>query len=507
MFKQVFESVAEAIVVSDSKGNIVSVNPRASDLLGYSMEEFTSMRIEDLVPEEYRSGHSEKRAEYYKSPKARVMGSGRELSAKLKDGSYLAVEISLNTFRHDGDMYAIALITDLAETKKISKKLSQLNQELEQGVARRTRELNKAVQALKESQQLYVSMARNFPNGTINVFDRDLKYIFVEGQELFKFGISSKMLIGTSYIERLSPKIAPRIEEELKKVLSGEEVTFEIDHNAENYVLNAVPLYDSQGLVNQILLVEKNITEQKKSEKEIMRSLEKERQLNELKSRFVSMASHEFRTPLGTILSSISLVERYQENGDVEKGNKHIQRIKNSVQTLTGILNDFLSLDKLEQGKVELRSEKFNIRELAEELCDELRTSARKELDLTFEHDGPDMVRLDPQFTRIIMLNLMSNAIKYSKQSGKVYLGIHVNHHIELMVKDDGIGIPEQDQQHLFERFFRAQNVTNIQGTGLGLNIVKRYVDMMGGNITFESSEGQGTSFKVRLEQQPLKLQ
>jgi len=124
-------------------------------------------------------------------------------------------------------------------------------------------------------------------------------------------------------------------------VLQGEEVTFEVDHNNENYVLNAVPLYDSGGLVNQILLVEKNITEQKKSELEIMRSLEKERQLNELKSRFVSMASHEFRTPLGTILSSISLVERYQKNGDIEKGQKHVQRIKNSVQTLTSILNDF----------------------------------------------------------------------------------------------------------------------------------------------------------------------
>ena len=502
MYRQVFESVAEAIVVSNSTGEIVNVNPRAAKLLGYTEEELVDLRIEDLVPMGNRGGHKAKREGYHSKPKARVMGSGMELSALKKDGSLIPVEISLNAFVHEGERYAIALITDLSTTKKAAIKLGLLNQELEDGVARRTKELNRAVQALKESQQLYVSMARNFPNGTINVFDRDLKYVFVEGQELFKYGISSQMLIGTNYIERLSPEIAPKIEEKLNKVLQGEELSFEVEHNNESYVLNAVPLYDAEGLVNQILLVEKNITEQKKTEQEMLRSLEKERQLNELKSRFVSMASHEFRTPLGTILSSISLVERYQEKGDIEKGQKHVQRIKSSVQTLTSILNDFLSLDKLEEGKVQLRPEEFNIHDLAKDLCEELSALKRKDQHIELIYEGNDVVNLDAQFTRIIMLNLMSNAIKYSNDNGQIELKIHVNKKVYISVKDDGIGIPKIDHQHMFERFFRAKNVTNIQGTGLGLNIVKRYVDMMEGTITFESEEGKGTTFAVELNQQ-----
>lgn len=502
MYKQVFESVAEAIVVSNSKGEIVNVNPRAAKLLGYTEEEILSLKIEDLVPMNRRGNHADQRKSYHSSPKARVMGSGMELAALRKDGTEIPVEISLNAFMHDGDRFAIALITDLSVTKKAAVKLGMLNQELEDGVARRTKELNRAVQALKESQQLYVSMARNFPNGTINVFDRDLKYVFSEGQELFKYGISSQMLIGTNYIERLSPEIGPRIEGELKKVLQGEELSFEVEHNNESYVLNAVPLYDASGLVNQILLVEKNITEQKKTEQEILRSLEKERQLNELKSRFVSMASHEFRTPLGTILSSISLVERYQENGESEKGQKHVQRIKNSVQTLTSILNDFLSLDKLEEGKVQLKPQEFNIHDLAIDLCEELSALKKQDQQIELIYKGSDTVNLDPQFTRIIMLNLMSNAIKYSEANGQIVLSINVGKTIQVSVKDDGIGIPEVDHEHMFERFFRAKNATNIQGTGLGLNIVKRYVDLMQGNITFESEQGKGTTFNVVLNQQ-----
>jgi len=154
-----------------------------------------------------------------------------------------------------------------------------------------------------------------------------------------------------------------------------------------------------------------------------------------------------------------------------------------------------------------LRSEEFNLKELAYELCDELRTSTGNELIVEFSHEGAELACLDPQFTRIIMLNLMSNAIKYSNGSGCVSLTLDVNEHVNISVKDEGIGIPAQDQSHLFEKFFRAKNATNIQGTGLGLNIVKRYVDMMDGSITFESEEGKGTTFSIKLEQQPIKVQ
>ncbi|MCP9753149.1 PAS domain-containing sensor histidine kinase [Ferruginibacter sp. HRS2-29] len=231
---------------------------------------------------------------------------------------------------------------------------------------------------------------------------------------------------------------------------------------------------------------------------ELEKALEKEKELGDLKSRFVSMASHEFRTPLSTVLSSASLLAKYTETDEQDKRDKHINRIKASVNNLTSILNEFLSIGKIEDGKVTANYTNFNVREFIENVCTEVKAVAKEGQQIMVEHAGKDEVMLDESLLRNIMYNLLSNAIKFSGPVAFIHVSSRVDDEgFTIRISDNGIGISEEDQQHLFERFFRASNVTNIQGTGLGLHIVARYVELMGGNISFESELEKGTSFTV----------
>jgi len=238
---------------------------------------------------------------------------------------------------------------------------------------------------------------------------------------------------------------------------------------------------------------------------ELTKALSSEKELNEMKSRFVSIASHEFRTPLSAILSSISLVDRYTEQGQEEKRVKHIERIKSSVKNLTDILNDFLSLDKLEQGKVEIENSWFNLPDFCEDIIEEVKGMLKHGQHIHYTHQGDTEILMDKKILRNIMLNLLSNATKYSEEEKEIEFTTQADSsQTSVTVKDQGIGIPEEEQKNLFGKFFRARNALNIQGTGLGLNILKRYVELLDGKIHFKSKLEEGTTFTIDF---PLKKQ
>ncbi len=247
------------------------------------------------------------------------------------------------------------------------------------------------------------------------------------------------------------------------------------------------------------LKVEERTNELLENEIKLTKALEKEKQLGELKSRFVSMASHEFRTPLSTILSSSSLISRYTETDQQEKRLKHVKRINSSVKNLTNILNDFLSLEKLESGKaLQHNHEKVNFKEFIQQIIEELNVSFNHN-DIEHKHVGLESIILDEQLVRNIVINLLSNAIKYGEEK-RVEITSEANKsELKLSITDQGIGIPKEDQEHMFTRFFRANNVQNIQGTGLGLTIIKKYLDLLKGEIRFESEEGKGTTFYLNI--------
>ncbi|WCT11747.1 PAS domain-containing sensor histidine kinase [Mucilaginibacter jinjuensis] len=235
------------------------------------------------------------------------------------------------------------------------------------------------------------------------------------------------------------------------------------------------------------------------AKEEVSQSLEKEKELGQMKSRFVSMASHEFRTPLSSIQLSAVLIEKYAQDFNNPNITKHIGRIKNSVGNLTGILNDFLSLEKLEAGKVEAVIDAFDIVKFSEEITEEMQLTAKQAQHIIYQHTGTaSMVKLDQALLKNCIINLISNAIKYSGGDSFIEFNTELNDkQLIVVIKDNGIGIPESDQKHLFEAFFRAHNTGNIPGTGLGLNIVTRYARLMNGTIDFKSQVNRGTSFTL----------
>lgn len=238
------------------------------------------------------------------------------------------------------------------------------------------------------------------------------------------------------------------------------------------------------------------------SKEEVMLALNKEKELSELKSRFVSMASHEFRTPLSTILSSAYLVNQYTSTDEQSRRSKHIQRIISSVTLLTEVLNDFLSVGKIEEGGVHLRTSSFDVYMHINGVIQEMQDIVQEGQQISYEHTGPTEVSLDPSLLKHILLNLLGNAIKFSAKNTVIKVTTtHTGNEVVLTVKDTGIGISAEDQQHLFERFFRGANVSNIQGTGLGLHIVSKYAELMNGQITCNSELNEGTTFTVTFRQ------
>lgn len=246
--------------------------------------------------------------------------------------------------------------------------------------------------------------------------------------------------------------------------------------------------------------LKKTVQALQRAKEEVSLSLEKEKELGQLKSRFVSMASHEFRTPLSAIQLSSSLIEKYAQPFDNPNISKHVGKIKTAIGNLTAILNDFLSLEKLEAGKVTPSFIAFDLVKLSEEITEEMQMVAKQNQNIIYQHTGiSSLIVLDQNLVRNCVINLIGNAIKYSGENTFIEFNTEINEQFCLItVKDNGIGIPETDQKHLFEAFFRAHNTGNIPGTGLGLNIVARYAGLMNGQIEFKSDINQGTTFTIK---------
>lgn len=257
-----------------------------------------------------------------------------------------------------------------------------------------------------------------------------------------------------------------------------------------------------KAVEQRTLILKEAIIKLEKTKLELDKSLSREKELNSIKSKFISIASHEFRTPLATVMSSLSLVEKYIENKDVEKRLKHIERIKKSVRNLTDILNDILSVNKIEEGKVMAIPFEFELLEFMNEIVNELSPILKSGQAIVTNFDQLKKIHLiqDAKLFRHIILNLISNAIKFSKEDKEILIEIlDKKENVEVWIKDQGIGIPDSDKPNLFTRFFRSSNVEQIQGTGLGLSIVAQYTSIIKGKISFESIENQGSTFKIAI--------
>lgn len=319
--------------------------------------------------------------------------------------------------------------------------------------------------------------------------------------------VASSEFLGKSLYEVLPTEVAQPTMDCVERALqTGEIQIFEYP-----MLVNNTPHdYEARIVVSapdEAMAIVRDITERKQAEVEICKALEKEKELSELKTRFVTMTSHEFRTPLTTILSSAELLEDYGSNWPQEKRLTHFRRIQNSVSHMIQLLNDVLLIGKAEVGKLECNPVLLNVSQFCHDLVDEFQVGTtrlgneRPGCTITFVSLGNcTQANLDERLLRHILSNLLSNAIKYSPQGGIVRFDLICQPaEVSFRVQDQGIGIAAADQDQLFDSFYRASNVGTISGTGLGLAIVKKSVDLHGGKITVESEVGVGTTFLVSL--------
>ena len=258
---------------------------------------------------------------------------------------------------------------------------------------------------------------------------------------------------------------------------------------------------DLEGKVeNRTIMLRETLAQLEKSKNELAESLQHEKELGDLKTRFVSTVSHEFRTPLGAILSSSYLLNKYIEKRDFEKCERHIIKISESVKHMSSMLDDLLSLGKLEEGLIQAKFEVFEFNKFITELVSEMQELTKTGQKIVLNTAANIEVNTDKRLLKNILLNLIGNASKFSEESLPIIIQCSCDGEwLNISVKDSGIGISEEDMEHLFERFFRAHNAANIEGTGLGLHIISKYLELLGGRISIESELGKGSIFTIMI--------
>lgn len=344
----------------------------------------------------------------------------------------------------------------------------------------------------------------NFALGSLAIVDREIRYVLAGGKIYENLNGQTQDVIGLPFFANSSLKedTQKSLLSLFSRVFDGETVQdYEMPEEigGKNYAIHAFPLYYPNSSVDHIAIVTHDITDAKQHAQGLMAALKKEKDLNELKTSFVSLASHEFRTPLTTIKSSAALIASFLERQDFEKVKKHSSRIQSVVGNLNDVLEEFLSLGKLEDGREEVHFVPFGLPQFVHETLAELKHLLKSGQVFKYTHNGDNIAKLDVSLMKNVLINLLSNAIKYSMEDTMIQIETKVdNGSTDIRVIDHGIGISPDDQKNLFSRFFRGSNVGTIKGTGLGLYIVRHQVELMRGQIFCESIPGKGSSFLMK---------
>jgi len=534
-FQKIFESAVEGVIVSDLKGKILIANRAAEKLFGYRKHELKGLLINDLIPKDIRNLHEKLRKGYIKNPEPRKMGIGLDLVALKKNNQIIPVEISLSFSTMANSRIIIAFIIDITERKKFQEKV-RIEKETAQmyldvagsiflviDLKGRIRLVNQAGCALlgfTESEILGKSFLSHVPRGRKSKMRENfgkmiqLKNRIYEFEEFILNNENERKIVawtvtlinddegkpvsmlcsGIDITDRKNAELALKASEQ-KLIVYATELEKRVSERTREL---AEAIQNLEKANNEL---QEEIKTRMKAEEDARKAFQKEKELSEMKSRFVSLASHEFRTPLSTIMSSVSLIGRYNNPELRNKRMKHIKRIKNNIKNLTSLLDDFLNLEQLEEGRIQAVYNSFNFKEFINEIGDEMQAIAKKgqAINLIAKNNVEEVI-LDKQMLKNICFNLLSNAIKYSNEDSTItFIYSRQKNSLKLKVIDEGIGIPKSEQHNLFLRFFRAKNASGIQGTGLGLYIVKKYVEEMNGSINFTSHIESGTTFVIQL--------
>ena len=517
----IFNNIYDGVAACDGEGKLTQFNPACQKLFGlpekslppeqwskhyrvYYPDGKTLMKREDLPLVRAFNGESVRNAEVIT-----ISESGKR--------SYLAVNGDPILDVQGKNIGAVTVAHDISDRKQAEKAIVELNKELETRVKQRTRELetsNKALKAeISERQRaedsLRLSMTTNkailnaIPDLILRI-DRAGILVNFKTANATNFWLSPKSESLGKPIEKIFPQeLAIPITNAIESVLTSDrikliECQLPNQDKTQSYEIRMVTSGE-----NEVMAIVRDISDRKQAEADIRKSLEQEKKLSELKSRFVTMASHEFRTPLAAILSSCELLEHHSHKWSEDKKLTHFHRIQGSVKHMTGLLNDVLLLGKVEAGKLEFKPSPINLPEFCQDVVEEIQSTTQTHQILFQVKDNRETdepVSVDKKILKHILYNLLSNAIKYSPEGDRVIFDLVCQAKQAIFrIRDFGIGIPLEEQTQLFNSFHRANNVGSIPGTGLGLSIVKRSLDLHRGTIVTESELGQGTVFTVTL--------
>lgn len=487
-FKILFEGASEGIVVVNSKHMIVATNASARSIFGYEKDELEGQELNTLIPRSYHKNHHAHVDGFMSHSQKREMGKGRDLYGLRKDGSQFPVEAGLNPFVLHGHHYVMALVTDITVRKQAETELKHW----------------------------------------ANIFNESLNEIFIFDAETLQFvsvnkGAQANVGYTLDELIQMTPlNIKPAYSEEsfralIAPLINGTErrLVFNTDHQRKDDSTYPVEVHlqtsISEGRKTVVAIIlditeRANYTERlEKTVVERTRQLEealgKEKELNELKTKFLSLVSHEFKTPISGILTSATLVGKYTKEEQQEKRQKHLNTIKSKVKYLNTIIDDFLSIERLDTGKTNYKFTSFPLSKVLNEVIYDANMYLKSGQQIKYPNDRDEIiVAFDEKILELSLSNLIHNAIKYSSEKTIVAINvIEEDKQLLLQIVDQGIGIPAHEQRFVFDRYFRAENVLLNPGTGIGLNIVKNHLENLGGTINFTSIENEGSTFTIKI--------
>ncbi len=495
IFNLLSEGVSEGIIVVNTKQEIVATNSAAEDMFGYDDNELLGKPLDTLIPRRYHGDHDQHVAHFIDKSEKRQMGHGRDLNGIRKNGEEFPVEAGLNPFELYGSTYVMALVIDITERKMREKELSHWARIFQESL-----------------NEIFVFDAETF------------NFINVNNEARRNIGFNMAELIGMTPVD-IKPEFSlHKFKKLVDPLLTGkkEKVKFETLHrrkDGSSYPVEVHLQLSAMGERQVFVAIILDITERKNYTEKLEKTVESrtkqltealavEKELNELKTRFLSLVSHEFKTPLSSILTSITLVGKYTQTEEQPKRDKHVNTIRNKVKYLDTILNDFLSVERLDSGKVNYNLEMFHLSKVINEVVYDANMLLKTGQKIRYPENIDDIViEFDEKTLELALSNLIHNAIKYSPEDSIIDLVVSKKTDtIVLKVIDQGIGIPATEQKHIFDRYFRAENALLTQGTGIGLNIAKQHLENLGATLEFSSKQNDGSTFVVHLPLKPIKV-
>lgn len=481
-YRTVAETASDAIVTVDHNSTILFANKSTEKIFGFRIEELVGNNLNIIMPEYLRSLHAEGMNRHIQTGIRHIPWNAVEVPGLHKDGREIPLEISFGKFIDNGHHIFTGIIRDVSERKRAESELALRENAIDMA-----------------SEGIMITDAR-FPDNPLVYVNRGFEQIT---------GYTKEEVIGRSGIFLEGPDTdldtAAGIYEIIRSRQAGkvEILNYKKDGTPFWNLLSLTPLLNAEGVVTNYIAVQTDITERKRQEEQVRKAFEKEKELGEMKSHFITTASHEFRTPLSAIISSAEILEYYSEKLSRERQLMHLKKIQGAAKNITDILQEILAYNKAETGKFIWKPRDVNFTVVCQEIIDDISLQYENKCTVIFKNSaGTDTAILDYDLFKITIEAIISNAVKFSHASGTIRLNIVLKENaLVCTIEDDGIGIPAQDIELITEPFHRGTNAGNIPGAGLGLALVKRVIGIQHATLHIMSEPGRGTQVTLTFPQ------